>query len=200
MSLVIGLSLTSNSSVVYFVDQHIRRQMLAYGPGYSQLHISSDAKFLDQPDPVEADDAFKLHDTYGFPIDLTRIMAEERGMSVDIVGYEKLMEEAREKARAGGKPEQSAVYDLNPAAISQLQADHAKPTDDSAKFGRDPVEANIIAIWNGTNFEKSIDVSADHEVAIILDRTNFYSEMGGQVGDRGTLSPAPSPLAGEGDR
>ncbi len=47
--------------------------------------------------------AFKLHDTYGFPIDLTRIMAEERGMTVDIAGYEKLMEQARELARAGGK-------------------------------------------------------------------------------------------------
>ena len=45
---------------------------------------------------IAAEDAFKLHDTYGFPIDLTRIMAEERGISVDIAGYEKLMEQARE--------------------------------------------------------------------------------------------------------
>src|SRR5205823_3536321 len=48
---------------------------------------------------ISAEDAFRLHDTYGFPIDLTRIMAEERAMSVDIAGYEKLMEEAKDRAR-----------------------------------------------------------------------------------------------------
>ena len=61
------------------------------------------------PLQIPDDYAFKLHDTYGFPIDLTRIMAEERGMTVDIAGYEKLMEEAREKARNAGKGGDSQV-------------------------------------------------------------------------------------------
>src|SRR5207237_6295232 len=58
---------------------------------------------------ISADAAFKLHDTYGFPIDLTRIMAEERGMSVDLKGYEELMKKARELARAGGKENESSL-------------------------------------------------------------------------------------------
>ena len=69
---------------------------------------------------IASGDAFKLHDTYGFPIDLTRIMAEERGMTVDIAGYEVLMEKAKDLARAGGKGEASRVTDLSPDAISQL--------------------------------------------------------------------------------
>src|SRR5207248_1652334 len=65
---------------------------------------------------IEAEEAFKLHDTYGFPIDLTRIMAEERALKVDIAGYEKLMEEAREKARAAGKGGDTTIHDLPPGA------------------------------------------------------------------------------------
>src|SRR5262249_15994311 len=79
---------------------------------------------------ISADDAFKLHDTYGFPIDLTRIMAEEGGMKVDIDGYEKLMEQARERARAGGKAEASKVFTLSPDALGELAKQNVKPTDD----------------------------------------------------------------------
>jgi alanyl-tRNA synthetase len=132
---------------------------------------------------ISAQDAFKLHDTYGFPIDLTRIMAEERGMSVDIAGYEKLMEQARELARSGGKgDENKKLVDLPPATISQL------------------AEANVMAIWNGDDLGLSpAEALEDEELAIILDRTNFYAEMGGQIGDRGSLRVSPSPgTPGEG--
>src|SRR4051812_28201916 len=136
---------------------------------------------------IPAEAAFKLHDTYGFPIDLTRIMAEERGMSVDIAGYEKLMEQARERARAGGRSGGSAINELPPAALAELQKTGAKPTDDSPKFKLEPVRAKVTAIWNGSNFDPSAGTSEDQEVAVILDRTNFYAEMGGQVGDAGTI-------------
>ena len=139
---------------------------------------------------ISAAEAFKLHDTYGFPIDLTRIMAEERGMSVDIAGYERLMEQAREIARAGGREEETKVAELPPDALARLAATAGGPTDDSAKFSRDAIEAKVLGIWNGSNFDPSADTSADQEVAIVLDRTNFYAEMGGQVGDRGTLTSA----------
>jgi alanyl-tRNA synthetase len=139
---------------------------------------------------ISAAEAFKLHDTYGFPIDLTRIMAEERGMSVDIAGYEKLMEQAREIARAGGREEETKVAELPPDALARLAATAGGPTDDSAKFSHKAIEAKVLGIWNGSNFDPSADTSADQEVAIVLDRTNFYAEMGGQVGDRGTLGSA----------
>ena len=59
-----------------------------------------------------------------------------------------------------------------------------------AKFKHDPIEAHVLAIWNGTNLNPSADISEDQEIAVILDRTNFYAEMGGQVGDSGTLLTA----------
>ena len=143
---------------------------------------------------LPAESAFKLHDTYGFPIDLTQQMAVERGMSVDIEGYEKLMEEAREKARAAGKGGDSPVYTLPPGVIAELQRQGVQPTDDSHKF--DPVEqgcsATVRAIWNGSNLDPSADTSEDQEIAVILDRTNFYAEMGGQVGDSGQLASTSS--------
>jgi alanyl-tRNA synthetase len=139
---------------------------------------------------IPANDAFKLHDTYGFPIDLTRIMAEERGMSVDIAGYEKLMEQARELARAGGKSADSSLTDIPPDAMSKL-SQLVKPTDDQPKFSHQPIKSQIMAIWNGDDLGLSpASASEDEELAIILDRTNFYSEMGGQVGDSGLLASA----------
>jgi alanyl-tRNA synthetase len=138
---------------------------------------------------ISADAAFKLHDTYGFPIDLTRIMAEERGMSVDIAGYEKLMEQAKDLARAGGKGEKSRIADLPPDAISQLTQAGVRPTDDKPKFAHDPIQARVMAIGNGDDLGLSpASAFEDEQLAIILDRTNFYAEMGGQVGDAGTLT------------
>ncbi|MEA2711800.1 MAG: alanyl-tRNA synthetase [Phycisphaerales bacterium] len=138
---------------------------------------------------ISGDDAFKLHDTYGFPIDLTRIMAEERGMSVDIAGYEKLMEEAKERARAGGKEGPTRLFELPPDVLAKLQQAGVQPTDDSEKFNAAPIGATVRAIWDG---HRLIDTThgaeaAKQGVAVILDKTNFYAEMGGQVGDTGEL-------------
>jgi alanyl-tRNA synthetase len=141
-----------------------------------------------QSGSISAVDAFKLHDTYGFPIDLTRIMAEERGMKVDLEGYEKLMEQARQIARAGGKSDDSSLYELTPSAIAQLSEANVKPTVDHYKFSHDPIQATVVGIWNGDDLGLSpATASEDEELAIILDRTNFYAEMGGQVGDKGEL-------------
>ncbi|HWE97146.1 MAG TPA: alanine--tRNA ligase [Tepidisphaeraceae bacterium] len=144
-----------------------------------------------RPRIISGRDAFRLHDTYGFPIDLTRIMAEERGMHVDVIGYEKLMEEARGRARAGGKEQQSRVTTLPPDALAQLAKENIGPTNDKPKFSHEPIQAQIMAIWNGDDFGLSpANVYEDEELAIILDRTNFYSEMGGQVGDSGAIASA----------
>jgi alanyl-tRNA synthetase len=136
---------------------------------------------------IAAMDAFKLHDTYGFPIDLTRIMAEERGMSVDLKGYDELMEKARELARSGGKSgSESRLTDMPPDAIARLQGEKIPPTNDQPKYAGRPIEASVQAIWDG---EKFVD-EASGAAAIILNHTNFYAEMGGQVGDAGKLTTA----------
>ena len=144
---------------------------------------------------ISGEGAFRLHDTYGFPIDLTRIMAEERGMTVDIPGYEQLMERAKELARRGGKADANTkLTDLPPAALSQLQQAGVGATDDRAKYGREPISARVLAIWNGDDLGLSPATAAEDEpLAVILDRTNFYAEIGGQVGDVGTLT-APTSL------
>ncbi|HXE52681.1 MAG TPA: alanine--tRNA ligase [Tepidisphaeraceae bacterium] len=142
-----------------------------------------------KPPRISARDAFKLHDTYGFPIDLTRIMAEERGMTVDAAGFETLMEQAREMARAGGKEGESRLFELPPDVLAELRKRGVQPTDDSAKYNAMPIGATVKAIWYGS---KLIDQThgaeaAGQHVAVILDRTCFYAEMGGQVGDTGEL-------------
>ncbi|MGB7156508.1 MAG: alanine--tRNA ligase [Tepidisphaeraceae bacterium] len=136
---------------------------------------------------ISGENAFKLHDTYGFPIDLTQVMAQERGMTVDIADYERLMEEARVKARAGGRGEASPLLLLPPDAIAELQKRGIPATDDSAKFDAltKASDAHVVAIWDGERFVES--AVAQSQAAIILDRTNLYSEMGGQIGDHGML-------------
>ncbi|HEY8665907.1 MAG TPA: alanine--tRNA ligase [Tepidisphaeraceae bacterium] len=172
-------------------------------PFFAQIVISDDPVPIDiprnygefvasrfsKPPVIAAQDAFKLHDTYGFPIDLTRIMAEERGMTVDIKGYENLMEEAQERSRSardvGGD---FPVTYLPPAALVELEIYFTREkTDDSAKFKLEPITATVMAIWQGVAFPTHVSAGEFDTLAIILDKTNFYSEMGGQIGDSGTL-------------
>ena len=145
---------------------------------------------------ITAADAFRLHDTYGFPIDLTRIMAEERGMTVDVDGYDKRMLHAKELARAGGKEGPSRLFELPPDVLTALGKQGVKPTDDSAKFNAAPIGATVKAIWDGHRLLDHTHgaEAAEQGVAVVLDQTNFYAEMGGQVGDTGELRSAGGAL------
>jgi len=127
---------------------------------------------------ISGEDAFKLHDTYGFPIDLTELMAEERGLSVNIGEYERLMDEARERARTGGK----AVAQIAMRIEGSLPA-----CDDSFKHSTLSLDAKIVGFvqedgWHGTG-----DIQPGAVVGVVLDRTCAYAEQGGQIGDTGTF-------------
>ncbi|MHA7812261.1 MAG: alanine--tRNA ligase [Phycisphaerales bacterium] len=139
---------------------------------------------------ISGEDAFKLYDTYGFPVDLTQIMAEERGLTVDIAGFEQAMEEAKERSRQGGRKDDGGhKIELRAEQVAKLQHLNIKPTNDDAKFvGRD-IKGSIRAIWNGRNFDDHADntTAGMKPVGIVLDKTNFYAEMGGQVADTGEL-------------
>jgi alanyl-tRNA synthetase len=112
--------------------------------------------------------AFRLYDEQGFPLDLTELMARERGLAVDVAGFERLMEEQRERARKAQKKEKISVEE------SELKA---APT----KFlGYDYLEAESVV-------ETVLPGTKPEELNIVLDRTPLYAEMGGQVGDRGLL-------------
>lgn len=138
---------------------------------------------------VSGEDAFKLYDTYGFPVDLTQIMAEERGLKVDLEGFEKEMEAQKRRSRAGAKGSGDDTLRLEPDQISTLKTMHVPDTDDSNKFhGRD-IKAAIKAIWNGRSFDEHADLTTagTRRVGIVLDQTNYYAEMGGQVSDHGRM-------------
>jgi alanyl-tRNA synthetase len=137
---------------------------------------------------ISAEDAFRLHDTWGFPVDLTQVMAEEAGLAVDVAGYQRLMEEAKEKSRSAAGGDEGMQFP--PDAIATLERQNVNATNDSFKFDGKPVTATVLAIWNGKNFDQHAQLSSTvhgGRIAVILDRTCCYATMGGQIGDTGTI-------------
>ena len=141
---------------------------------------------------ISGADAFKLYDTYGFPLDLTKLMAEERGMRVDDAGYEAELERAKEVSRAGPTKEGGEKQlVLTGEQVARLKHLGVQPTDDTTKYEvAKPLKAHVRAIWNGHNFDEHTDLhvgDARKKIGIITDRTNFYATMGGQEGDSGEI-------------
>ena len=126
--------------------------------------------------------AFRLHDTYGFPVDLTQIMAEEAGLQVDLQAYEAEMGAARERSRSGGGSGDDA--DLPPERLAAL-AERVAATDDSSRDSHEGLCATVGALLISGDLVD--EAKLGDEVSVVLDQTNFYAEMGGQVGDTGTL-------------
>ena len=124
---------------------------------------------------VSGADAFKLHDTYGFPIDLTRIMAEEKGLRVDIEEYERLMAEARERARGRPSNLEDDEYDLAPG-----ECDDVPKYEDWREC-----RARIASIARQAGTRESDCAKRGERIVFSTDRTNFYAEQGGQVSDKG---------------
>jgi len=123
-------------------------------------------------------DAFKLYDTYGFPIDLTIEMCEDEGMSVDEAGFRALMEEQRVRAREARK----ALGDLGWAGV---EFGKAIPDTEFAGYDNSKAEGTVLAIVNGNDFVENL--SEGEEAIIVLDKTVMYAEMGGQVADHGKI-------------
>nr|WP_326125526.1 alanine--tRNA ligase [uncultured Oscillibacter sp.] len=124
-------------------------------------------------------DAFKLYDTFGFPIDLTVEMVEEAGMTVDREGFDKLMEEQRVRARKA----REALGDLGWAGI-EFGSD--VPATEFVGYDRDSVDARVLAIV--VEGELRDEIVSGTEATLVLDRTTMYAEMGGQVADHGTIA------------
>ena len=124
-------------------------------------------------------DAFKLQDTFGFPIDLTKELLEERGMSVDIDEYDRLYAQSRAAARAARKDAGAQAWKDNNVSFKDVGAtEFVGYTDYSC-------DAEIKAIV--TNGERDEFATADSEVVVVLDKTPFYGESGGQTGDTGVI-------------
>ncbi|KAJ4794750.1 Alanine--tRNA ligase [Rhynchospora pubera] len=129
---------------------------------------------------------FILWDTYGFPLDLTQLMAEERKLSVDVNGFNAAMEEARQKARNARNKVVGESIAMDAEATAQLRKSGVNATDDSHKFiWHEDLESVVKAIYTGSEFVKSS--TGEHDVGIVLERTSFYAEQGGQIFDTGSI-------------
>ena len=144
--------------------------------------LQNGMKLLDNEIPkvhngvLSGDVAFKLFDTYGFPLDLTQMILRDKNMSVDTDGFERAMAEQKERSRANTKGTR-VLWE----SLSDLPA-----TDDSTKYV--PVadlESRVLAILRDGEFVQS--ANAGDAVEVALDKTNFYGTQGGQVGDSGDL-------------
>ena len=132
-------------------------------------------------------DVWRLYDTYGFPVDLTRLMAEEAGLKIDEEGFEKAKEESREASKATNNKAGVSLIKLDVHALSELDGNDKVPkTDDSFKYDIENIKANVVAIYNGSSFVDSIS-EAGSQAGILLDKTPFYAELGGQEYDTGKL-------------
>jgi len=130
------------------------------------------------------EDAFKLHDTYGFPFDLTLEMAREEGLEVDEDGFRRLMKEQKDRAKADSKAKKSGHTDLS--VYRQVMDKNGK--SEFVGYSQLTSEAKVTAVLVDGNLVGS--AGADEEVEIVLDRTPFYAEGGGQLADGGTITLA----------
>ncbi|MUT67254.1 alanine--tRNA ligase [Paenibacillus sp. NEAU-GSW1] len=128
---------------------------------------------------INGDDAFKLYDTYGFPFDLTEDFAAENGMTVDREGFDAAMEAQRERARAARQDTGSMKVQGGPLSDFTVKSEFVG-------YNELVTESVITAIVHD---DALVDIAGEgSKVLVLLDRTPFYAESGGQIGDRGTIT------------
>ncbi|MDP7288058.1 MAG: alanine--tRNA ligase [Phycisphaerae bacterium] len=124
---------------------------------------------------ISGDVACNLNTTYGFPVDLTQLMAQEMGLEVDMDGYRAALEEHQKISRRGG-----ATFKVE--AVTGLPA-----CDDIGKYSHAPIDAAVVGWVDGDKFITEGTLTSGAQVAVVLNRTNFYGQSGGQLGDSGQL-------------
>ena len=148
---------------------------------------------VDEAKMVPGDKAFFLYDTLGFPIDLTELMAEEAGMTVDMKGFEDEMEGQKERsrlARLAAKGLSGDRLELIAEQTAWLSNEGIKDTDDSYKYKWDvKVDATVKAVFTSEGFLGDGDSAKEGDsIGLVLDKSSFYAEAGGQDADLGTIS------------
>uniref|UniRef100_A0A8C9EZX8 alanine--tRNA ligase n=1 Tax=Pavo cristatus TaxID=9049 RepID=A0A8C9EZX8_PAVCR len=145
-----------------------------------------------------AEVAWSLYGNLGFPLDLIDLMLEEKGIRLDSAAFNELvLEDAKRKARGPqeGRQLEGTVVHLDVHSLAQLQRDNIPATDDSPKYSYklgqhgqyefSPCQATILMLYRDQSLQK--EVGAGQHCGVILDRTNFYAEQGGQASDQGYL-------------
>ncbi|SDD08040.1 alanyl-tRNA synthetase [Geodermatophilus telluris] len=171
------------ASVAYAEEEAFRRT-LSSGTALFDTAVAQ-AKAAGTP-ALSGEQAFSLHDTYGFPIDVTLEMAAEQGVTVDEAGFRALMQQQRDRARADARAKRTGSVDV--LAYRRLLAEHG-PTDWRAydTLRTDSRVLGLVAELDGDD-AGAAEAGAGEVVRVVLDRTPFYAESGGQVADAGTLT------------
>jgi alanyl-tRNA synthetase len=138
---------------------------------------------------LSGNDVWRLYDTYGFPVDLTRLMAEEADLKIDEEGFEKAKLASKEASKGNNNKTGKTLLKLDVHALAHLNEKNIPTTDDSAKYDTKDINAKILSIYVDGEFVNSIDSisSKDKQIGILLDKTPFYAEQGGQEFDTGKI-------------
>ena len=170
----LNIALDSTATILVKDESGTKVQLVI--PATPELQKVFVQKYCFEVPCIDGATAFKLHDTYGFPIGLTQLMAEERGLAVDIEGFEREMEKARERSRSGG----SGVTDVKSLLTEWVQQNETPPTE---FVGNEHTQAKTTVLHV---------IELPKGEAVVLDRTPFYAEQGGQVGDTGQIRFGPT--------
>ena len=133
---------------------------------------------------ISGADAFRLYDTFGFPVDLTREIAEEAGLSIDEDAFKALMEEQKQRARAA-RGNISGWSDSSKSLLENL------PETEFLGYSETECEGKVLSIFVG---DEAVDSVSEGECTVVTDKTVFYGEGGGQVGDSGVITLGDSTL------
>lgn len=176
------------SDVIEILDEEEKSFAKTLDRGERQFeHYAQKAKLKDST-KLHGADVWRLYDTFGFPVDLTRLMAEERGLEIDDTEFE----EARLKAKEASRGEKKAASDLVKLDVHDLgklsKMNDVPLTDDEPKFGLENITSQIKAIYHAKQFLQSTkEIPEGEQIGLIVDRTNFYAEQGGQENDTGKI-------------
>ena len=154
----------------------------AVANGLAAGRLSDDADAVSEGRPtgvIPGDEAFRLYDTYGFPIDLTIEMARERGFTVDQIGFDAAMEAQRAASRGG------AAFKDAARGRAELYVSLAGTRTEFAGYDETEAESTLLALVGPSGAQE--EAEAGEPVEVILSRTPFYGESGGQVGDTGSI-------------
>ena len=163
--------------------------------GLERLDQSFDTLTDKRHTQLDGKRAFELYDTFGFPLDLTQMLARERGFTVDDAGFAESMEEQRERGRAAWESKGGAK-DADISVYAEVLKEHGET--EFVGYTEDSIDAEIVALI--ANSESVGSAQAGDEVFLLLNRTPFYGESGGQVGDVGIIESRDAKLRVEDTR
>ncbi|MGY1709620.1 alanine--tRNA ligase [Geodermatophilus sp. SYSU D00758] len=169
------------SSVAYAEEDAFRRTLTS-GTALFDTAVAQ-AKAAGTP-ALSGEQAFSLHDTYGFPIDVTLEMAAEQGVTVDEEGFRALMQQQRDRARADARAKRTGSVDV--LAYRRLLAEHG-PTDWRA-YSTLRTDSRVLGVVTDLEEDGPAVAGPGEVTRVVLDRTPFYAESGGQVADAGHLA------------